>query len=679
MPDIFLSYNRQDRPAAERFAAALEARALDVWWDAGLKVGEAYDEVTEEALRSARAVVVLWSPRSVTSRWVRAEATVGLRQGTLFPVMIEACERPVMFELTQTADLTHWTGARADPVWRAFVADLEAFMAAPRKPPAAAARPDSADGGKAAGSGAVPLMSARPGGFRNQQARRRFLIGGGLAAGAAIAGAGGLFLWQGRHPAVEEGSKSLAVLPFRNISANPDEDYFSEGLSAELRAALTRNPDLQVAAPTSSRSAGAADADIRAIARQLGVAFLLQGTVAKAGKQVRVSADLVDARAGLTRWSQVYERSLADIFAVQSEIAAKVADALAARISEAVAGATASGSTRTTAAKPDAASGSGNGDAFEDLLHGRAAYSLAASEETDREALMWFDRAIAKDPDYAAAHTWRARALSVLAAQSGDPATMRPLRDDAIAAATRAVQLAPDFALARSTLAWVLFNQALDARRAKVEFDRARALAPGDADTLMAFALFCARTGRLSEARRDMARALVLDPLNASAFRISGTIAIIARDYEQALGELERALRLNPGMSIVNAFKGEALFQLGRLPDARAAYEAEPSPTFKLAGLAMTDWKMGNTTQALASLEALRTQFGDSALFQQGQILAQFGEPDAAMDALERGYEQGDSGLAQLRSDSFLSPLHPLARFQALLSRIGFDLVPTTQ
>lgn len=675
MPDIFLSYSRQDREAAERFAAALETRGLNVWWDAGLKVGEAYDEVTEEALRSARAVVVLWSPRSVTSRWVRAEATVGLRQATLFPVMIEPCERPVMFELTQTADLTHWTGNRTDPAWRAFVSDLEAFMMAPR-PASAATVPagglgQSLGNGATALSGAAPLASARPGGFRAQAARRRFLIGSGLVAGAALAGAGGLFLWLGRRPAGDAGDRSLAVLPFRNISANPGEDYFSEGLSAELRAALTRNTDLQVAAPTSSRNAGEAEADVGAIARRLGVAFLLQGTVAKAGKQVRVSADLVDARAGLTRWSQVYERSLADIFAVQSEIAAKVAAALAARLDEMTAAAS-----PDRPPTPDPASGAGNGDAFEALLHGRAAYSLAANEESDRQALMWFDRAISMDPNYAAAHTWRARALSVLAAQSGDPATMRPLRDDAIAAASRAVQLAPDFALARSTLGWVLFNQALDARRAKVEFDKARALAPGDADTLLAFALFCARTGRLSEARRDVARALVLDPLNASAFRISGTIAIIAKAYEEALGELDKALGLNPGMSIAHAFKGEALFQLGRLADARAAYEAEPSAIFKLTGLAMTDWKMGRTTQALASLEALRAEYGNSALFQQGQILAQFGEPDAALDALERGYELGDSGLAQLRSDSFLVPLHQLSRFQALLSRIGFDLVP---
>jgi TIR domain len=109
-PDIFLSYNREDAGVAKRFADALAAEGLNVWWDTALRSGEAYEEVTEAALRGAKAVVVLWSPRSVVSRWVRAEATIADRCKTLVPVMIEACERPIMFELTQTAELSHWTG-----------------------------------------------------------------------------------------------------------------------------------------------------------------------------------------------------------------------------------------------------------------------------------------------------------------------------------------------------------------------------------------------------------------------------------------------------------------------------------------------------------------------------------------------------------------------------------------
>jgi formylglycine-generating enzyme required for sulfatase activity len=123
--DVFISYNREDREIAKHVASALEAEGFSVWWDAALRAGETYDEVTEQNLRNAGAVVVLWSKRSANSKWVRAEATVGERSSTLVPALIEDCDRPVRFELVQTADLRHWRGERQDPHWRAFVQDVK--------------------------------------------------------------------------------------------------------------------------------------------------------------------------------------------------------------------------------------------------------------------------------------------------------------------------------------------------------------------------------------------------------------------------------------------------------------------------------------------------------------------------------------------------------------------------
>ena len=123
-PDIFLSYSRENAARARLFAEALVAEGFEVWWDAQLRSGEEYDRVTEAALRNAKAVVVLWSQRSVDSSWVRAEATQAYRSKKLMPAMIEDCVRPVMFELTQTAELSHWQGDGKDSAWQAFVADL---------------------------------------------------------------------------------------------------------------------------------------------------------------------------------------------------------------------------------------------------------------------------------------------------------------------------------------------------------------------------------------------------------------------------------------------------------------------------------------------------------------------------------------------------------------------------
>lgn len=141
MPDVFISYNREDRDRAGVIANALEAEGFSVWWDAALRAGETYDEVTEKNLRTAGAVVVLWSKQSSNSKWVRAEATVGERSSTLVPALIEDCERPIRFELVQTADLRHWRGDRNDPHWRAFMQDVRTAITRRSAKPQPAAAP----------------------------------------------------------------------------------------------------------------------------------------------------------------------------------------------------------------------------------------------------------------------------------------------------------------------------------------------------------------------------------------------------------------------------------------------------------------------------------------------------------------------------------------------------------
>src|SRR3954469_7402957 len=160
MPDIFLSYSRDDQAAARRYAEAFGAAGLDVWWDVDLRSGEAYDQVTEKALREARAVVVLWSKRSVESRWVRAEATLADRNRTLVPAMIEPCDRPIMFELTQTADLSHWDGDVTDPVWTPFQADVRRLIQAATKQ--AAPAPASSHATPEIAKGRRPSLAVLP-------------------------------------------------------------------------------------------------------------------------------------------------------------------------------------------------------------------------------------------------------------------------------------------------------------------------------------------------------------------------------------------------------------------------------------------------------------------------------------------------------------------------------------
>ena len=237
-PDIFLSYNREDAATAKRFAEAFAAEGLNVWWDAALRSGEAYDEVTEAALRAARAVVVLWSPRSVVSRWVRAEATLADRAKTLVPVTIEPCERPIMFELTQTAELEHWTGDAGDAAWQSFLKDVRGFVG--REAPATAA-PDAAPE-------PPPVL-----------------------------------------PGERGSAPSLAVLPFTNRSGLPEDEVFAFGMVEDLIDALSQGVHVRVISSSSTaRFRSGALPDVEAMGRELGVRYLLEGNVRRSGSDLRV-------------------------------------------------------------------------------------------------------------------------------------------------------------------------------------------------------------------------------------------------------------------------------------------------------------------------------------------------------------------------------------------------------
>jgi TolB-like protein len=274
VPDIFLSYNREDQDVARRFAESFGAAGLDVWWDSTLKAGEAYDEVTENALKSAKAVVVLWSPRSVGSRWVRAEATLADRNKTLLPVTIEACERPIMFELTQTADLAHWQGERGDRVWLAFLADVKRFV-------------DKGDGSRAPFLAPEPMQALPP--------RPRL---------------------------------SICVLPFANMSRDDDQEYFADGISEDIITDLSKVSALSVIARNSAFAFKGRTVDVRQVARQLEVSHVLEGSVRKAGNRVRITAQLINGATNDHLWAERWDRDLDDIFALQDEISQAIVGAL---------------------------------------------------------------------------------------------------------------------------------------------------------------------------------------------------------------------------------------------------------------------------------------------------------------------------------------------------------------
>jgi TolB-like protein len=300
VPDIFLSYSRDDQARARIFADAFRAEGFDVWWDVGLKSGEAYDVVTETALREAKAVVVLWSARSVASNWVRAEASIGQEHTCLVPVKIEPCELPVMFRLMQTAELLRWKGDAADPAWLAFVGDVRRIV--------------ERDGGAAPKAAGAPAA-------KRALSRRTMMIAGG--AGLAVAAGAAVVLWpKGGVSAGEKTGATLAVLPFDNLSADPANAFMADGLAEEVLNGLQRVKGLRVIARTSSFALREETLSAQQIGSKLGADVLVQGSVRQAGADVRVAAQLVDARNGEQLWSQTFQKTVDDLFALQDAVTA---------------------------------------------------------------------------------------------------------------------------------------------------------------------------------------------------------------------------------------------------------------------------------------------------------------------------------------------------------------------
>jgi TolB-like protein/Flp pilus assembly protein TadD len=637
----FLSYARADQAQATKLAKALEESGLDVWWDTLIEGGAAFAKSIEAALESCDAVVVVWSRTSVASDWVLDEAAKGRDLRKLVPVSLDGTLPPLGFRQYHSIDLSRWQGNSADAEIAGVVRGIAAAasQAVDRSPTTA---------------GAQVLAHAFT--------RRGVLV---AAAGTALAGAAGFVAWQqglfGSRRAAA--GNSVAVLPFANLSGDDSQAYFSDGLSEELRATLARNARLLVMAQASSAMFRDHKDDAVTIAAKLGVAYLLDGSVRRSGDIVRVTADLIDGATGFSRWSQSFDRAMDDIFAVQSEIANTVANALVAQV-------------RPDGAPGNALAASGgttNVAAYDAYLRGRALYGLSVDEASERAALAQFDSAIAADPSYAAAHAARARSLTTIANQYGEVGQLAGLYDAAIASAERAIAIAPDLADAHSTLGFTLFQGRLDARAAREPFERSRQLGAGEATVMARYAQYSARTGRKREAAEAMQRALLLDPLNPLIHRAAGSIEYAARNYAAAIPPVRRALELNPRMSRANAAIGDSLLMLGRFEDARAAYAAEPGDDFRLTGAAIVEHRLGDAAAARAAMTKLVADQGDRVLYQQAQVLAQWGDGDASIAKLQRALEIGDSGLIYARNDPLLDPLREDPRFAELLNGLGFD------
>lgn len=473
---------------------------------------------------------------------------------------------------------------------------------------------------------------------------------------------------QAAAPTVKDGP-SIAVLPFVNMSRDEENEYFADGLSEELLNVLAKIRGLRVASRTSAFAFKGKDIDIPMVAQKLNVATVLEGSVRKSGKRVRITAQLIEVASDSHLWSESYDRELDDIFAVQDDIARSVVKELRATLMRETTEAEAS----AAAAVREAARGrSGNAEAYRLYLQGRFFGERLTRADTDR-AIDLLKQALALDPGSALAWAELSRIHSLQAGYGF--ASLAEGYERSREAAREALRLAPDLPEAHIALSSVQQSWDWDWMAADASCRRALELAPGDANVLRAAANMARMAGRHDESIEMMQRAVAVDPLSARTYRQAGITYFAAGRLDDAAASFRLALDLAPDTGLSHAFLAITRLVQGRTEEGLALAKQESHDLFRYLALGMIHHVAGRAEEAEAALQTMVDQFGDGGAYQIAELYGYRNQADKACEWLERAYAQRDPGLLWITTDPFLRPLHGDARWEALRVRMGLPKV----
>jgi TolB-like protein len=655
---VFLSYASEDIGAALKISSALRSAGIDVWFDQSeLRGGDAWDTAIRSQIKACALFIPLISrhTRARQEAYFRLEWKLAVDRSYLMSPN-RAFLLPVVIDDTPQGDDSvperfreiHWTRLPEGTTSRDFIAEIARLLSTEAPGPVATAP---------APVTAAPLLS-RPGALWWVAAILLLVIGYALLNRfvlpkriVAQLAASGIQL-----PAAPDAipEKSIAVLPFADMSEQHDQEYFSDGLTEQLIEQLSKIRDLRVPARTSSFYFKGRPDDIATVAHKLRVANILEGSVRKSGERLRVTAELVRADNGYHVWSETYDRQIKDVFDVQDDIAGAVVAALRLRLDPQ--------QTLAVARTPSTA-------AYNEYLLARQFYNQG-NIEGFRRSVEAYRKAIGLDPLYAAAYAGAAVAEFHLADLTADAVG----RARATAAAERAVALAPQEAEYYGARGFLRLNIDWDWAGAQGDFDRALALDPGDSSVQRRYAELLGSLGRLPEAVRAAQRATELDPLSSFAWLQLGKFMGSSEDYEGARRATERALEINPGWTY-------GLMELGTLQllqgDAAGALVTFGSITdnegFRLQGTALAEHSLGHDAVSEHAFSTLRATEAATDAFQIAEVYAWCGDKDHAFAWLERAYQQRDAGLSAVRIDPLLKSLRNDPRFAVLLRQMNLS------
>jgi len=481
----------------------------------------------------------------------------------------------------------------------------------------------------------------------------------GLAAGA----------WLLRDPPRESGGvviagaePAVAVLPFTDLSSGKDQGHFADGLAEEILNALVQVDGLRVAGRTSSFSFRGKNASLAEIGRELKVDAVLDGSVRQSGSRMRVTAQLVHVKDGYQLWSQTFEREVADVFAVQDEIARAVAQALRVKLTP---GRAVAAAERRTSVP----------EAYEKFLLARQLYYTRGSADGFRGAVAAYERSIAADPGFAPAWAGLAVALAASADYGDSAVQVADLKKRAIEAADRAVALAPDLPDGYGARGFVRAGILWDWPGVKSDFERSLALNPRQPDTLRRYGTwYLGATGRIQEGIAALQSATDREPLYVYAWTDLALLHLKLGQTQAAGTALARALEIDPDNRLALRHLAVKNLLEGKAQESLSAAQRNPEPLWRMAGMALAYHDLGKDAESRAALDELVRTQGHGAAFQIAEVHAWRGEADQAMAWLERAFEARDSGLAlEVKGDPLLRSVRQDPRYASLLSRMNLS------
>jgi len=448
----------------------------------------------------------------------------------------------------------------------------------------------------------------------------------------------------------------VAVLPLRNMSPDPNDEYFADGMTEELISAISRISELRVVSRTSVMGYKGKDKKASEIARELNVGTLLEGSVRKAADRVRITVQLIDAGSDTHLWVENYDRTLEDIFADQSEVAEKVASSLHFKLTD-------------NDKKRIEKGGTSSTEAYTLYLKGRLKV-----DRWDRSSLLaaldYFEKALCNDPNYAAAYSGLAEAYSLLGFL--DIIERKEAYQKTEQNARRALELDDSLAEAHVALSLTLqYNYDFIGRER--ELKKAIQLNPNLPSAHIELAWYYSFLLRTEESLREVETALELDPLSVKTSGQAGTLYLYARQYEKAVKHLKDALELDPNYLFALDNLGLAYVQIGRIEEGLAivkrAIETSGTPEW-YGDLAWAYVKAQRTEEARKLLTELNTQEKKPATAIAG-VYAAIGEKEKAMEWLEKAYDQGSGYLVSVSTDFIYDNVRDEPRYQALIEKMG--------